>query len=253
MTRAAAWAARVAAPMIAFALVSTALAGCGASPEKLGPTGIDELTVPTPSPDPEDFPGDATNPWFPFVVGTRWTYRWDTPTDSRTVVAEVLPGQRDIAGVGTTAVRWQVRSHGSLRTVLVRWYAVDRAGNVWWFGQRVAARGQQLDPLATLSFRAGSNGAEAGLVLSAAPREGDGYLNAQQPDVVERRSTVLSLTGTVATPTRTYHDTVVTRDLSSLDPAHSVETFFARGIGLVARQATTSTSTSLSLLRVRRG
>ena len=252
MTRAAAWAVRAAAPLVALAVVWAALAGCGASPTKLGPTGIDELTIPTPSPDAADFTGDAANPWFPLLAGTRWTYRQDTPTGSRAVVAEVLPGHRDIAGVGTTAVRWGARSHGSFRTVMVRWYAVDRSGNVWWFGQRLAPRGPPLDRLATRSFQAGRHGAEAGLVLSAVPRVGDGYLNAQQPHVVERRSTVLSLTGTVATSTGTYKDTVITHDLSDLDPLHTVQTYFARDIGMVAQQDTTATSTSLALVRVRR-
>jgi hypothetical protein len=253
MTRAAAWAARAAAAIVAVAIVSAALAGCGASPAELGPTGVDELTIPTPSPDPADFTGDAANPWFPLVPGTRWTYRQVAPTGSREVVAEVLPGKRDIAGVSTTPVRWQAPTRGRARTVMVRWYAVDRDGNVWWFGQRVGPAGQPLDSLATRSFLAGRNGAEAGLVISAVPRAGDGYLNARQPHEVDRRSTVLSLTGTVATPTKTYHPAVITRDLSELDPLHTVETYFARGTGIVTQQDTSSTSTSLELLRVRRG
>lgn len=253
MTRAAAWALRAAAPVALLLLVSAALAGCGAAPAKLGATGIDELTVPTPSPDPADFTGGVANPWFPLVAGTRWSYRQDTLTGSRTVEAEVLSGQRVIAGIGTTPVRWQVRSRGAAHTAMVRWYAVDRGGNVWWFGQRIAPHGPRLDSLATRSFQAGRDGAEAGLVLSATPRVGDGYLNARQPHVVERRSTVISLRGTVVTSTQTFHGNVVTRDLSTLDPLHTVQTYFARGIGMVDQQDTTSTSTSLSLIRVRRG
>jgi hypothetical protein len=253
MTRAAAWAVRVAVPAVALGVVSALLTGCGASPAKLGPTGVDGLVVPTPSPDAADFAGESANAWFPLVAGTRWTYRQDTPTSHRTVVAEVRPGHPDIAGVATTPVRWQVVSGGTTRTALVRWYAVDRAGNVWWFGQRVTAAGRHLDPLATRSFRVGLAGAEAGLVLSAAPRVGDGYFNARQPHVVERRSTVISLTGTVATSNRTFRDTVITRDLSALAPLHTVQTYFARGIGIVAQQDTTSVSASLALVRVSRG
>jgi hypothetical protein len=252
MTRAAAWAARAAAPVVAFALVSAALTGCGASPTKVGPTGVDELTIPTPTPDPGDFTGSATNPWFPLAPGTRWTYRQESTTSTGTVVAEVLPHPREIAGIETTAVRWRGRSGGRVHTLVVRWYAVDRLGNVWWFGQRVAPREPPLDHLATRSFLAGRDGAEAGLVLSARPRDGDGYVNAWQPHVVERHSTVLSLRSTVATPTRTFHDTVVTHDLSSLAPVHTDQTFFARGVGMVAQVDTTSASTSLALLRVRR-
>jgi len=96
MTRAAAWAVRAVAPMVAVTIASVALTGCGASPTKLGPEGIDELTIPTASPDPTDFTGNATNLWFPLQVGTRWTYRQETPTGDRTVVAEVLPDDREI-------------------------------------------------------------------------------------------------------------------------------------------------------------
>ena len=253
MTRAAAGAVRVAARGVVILVASAALAGCGASPPKLGPTGIDGLTVPTPSPDPADFSGGATNAWFPLVHGTRWTYHWETPTSSATVVAEVRAGHRVIAGVDTTPVRWQIRSGDTVRSAIVRWYAVDTAGNVWWFGQRVASHRPRLDSLATRSFLAGRGGAEAGLVISAAPRVGDGYLNARQPEVVQRRSTVLSLTGTVATSTRTFHDTVITRDLSTLDPVHSVQTYFARGVGVVAQQDTTSIASTLTLVRVSHG
>jgi hypothetical protein len=253
MTRAAAWAVRAIASMVALATVPGLLAGCGASPKEVGSTGTDELTIPTPSPDPSDFIGPVQNPWFPLVPGTRWTYRQETPTGSATVVAEVLPTHRSIAGVQTTPVRWQVRSRGWGRTAVVRWYAVDGAGNVWWFGQRVSPHVPRLDRLAPHSFEAGRDGAEAGLVLAGAPRAGDGYLNAQQAHVVERRSTLLSLTATVATPTRTYRDTLVTRDLSTLEPLHTVLTYFSRGIGMVAQVDTTSVSTSLALVRVRRG
>jgi hypothetical protein len=252
MTRATAWAVRVAAPLVALSIGSVAsvvLSGCGMSPRELGPTGVDGLTIPTPSPVADDFAGDGTNPWFPLVAGTRWTYRQDLATGSRSVVAEVMPRRRSIAGVRTTAVRWQVRSHGTGRTVMVRWYAVDSVGNVWWFGQRVATRGPRLDNLAARSFEAGREGAEAGLLIAAAPREGDGYLNARQPGVVERRSTVLSLTGTVTTAMQTFHDTVITRDAGTTDPLQTVETYFARGVGIVAQEDTTS----LSLVRVQRG
>ena len=44
---------------------------------------------------------------------------------------------------------------------------------------------------------------------------------------------------------------MVTRDLSTLDPLHTVLTYYVRGIGMVAQEDTKATSTSLALLRVR--
>ncbi len=89
-------------------------------------------------------------------------------------------------------------------------------------------------------------------MLSAVPRVGDGYANGFQPRVVESHSTVLSVDATVALPTRDYRGTVSTRDLSPLAPIRQVQSFYARGIGMVAQQTTEALSTDLSLVRVRR-
>jgi hypothetical protein len=235
----------------ALAGLTALLTACGASPQPLGTSGIDGLTIPTPSPDPADFRDGVDNPWFPLAPGTVWTYRRDAETADVGLVAGVLPEHREIAGVATTGVRWQVARHGRQVTILVRWYAEDRAGNVWWFGQDVR-RGPVVDDLAQRSWVAGENGAEAGLVVSADPRVGDGYANAEAPRVVERRSTVVSLTATVSTPNDTYRDTVLTRDLSSLQPTQTTESFYARGIGLVAQQIIGARTSDLTLLRVSR-
>ena len=54
----------------------------------------------------------------------------------------MLPAPREVAGVATTAVRWQVPRPGRPgSTIVVRWYAEDADGNVWWFGQRVVGHG----------------------------------------------------------------------------------------------------------------
>ena len=234
-------------------LVAVPLAACGAMPTPAPPTGIDGLTIPTPSPAPADFVAAVDNPRFPLAPGTRWTYRRYSTTGSRTVTATVLTTPHRVAGVGTTAVRWAVRRpSGRTSTLSVRWYAQDTAGNVWWFGQRVTGRSPRIDLLTRSSWAAGRHGAEAGLVVSAAPRVGDGYANGFQPGVVESHSTVASVDATVALPTRDYRGTLALRDLSPLAPTRRVESFYASGVGLVAQQTTETLSIDLSLRRVQR-
>jgi hypothetical protein len=248
--------ARVAAGPVStlvLAAVAGLLVACGASPAPLAPTGTDGLTIPTPSPDPADFVAHVDNPWFPLTPGTVWTYRRYTTLGSQVLTATVLAAPHRIAGVDTTALRWELRGPHRRRTRLaVRWYAEDTAGNVWWFGQRVTHHGPPVDLLATRSWTAGSHGAQAGLLLAAEPRAGDGYVNALAPTVVERRSTVVSVDATVALPRRSYRHTVSTRDLSTLEPTRQVRSFFARRVGLVAQQTTEAVSIDLALVRVRR-
>ncbi len=229
------------------------LAACAGSPAALGPTGVDGLTVPTPSPVRSDFVARVDNPWFPLSPGTRWVYRRYTTVDTQTLVATVLAAPHEVGGVATTAVRWQWRrTDRRTTTVAVRWYAQDLAGNVWWFGQHVARASPRLDELATRSWRAGRAGARAGLLVAAHPRVGDGYANGYRPGVVERRSTVVSLDSTVAVPRRTYRGTLMTRDLSGIAVHRLVQSFFASGVGLVAQQTLESVPSDLSLVRMTR-
>jgi hypothetical protein len=237
--------------VVLIALVAGTLSGCGATPVAIGPSGIDGLTIPTPHPDPADFTARVDNPWFPLLPGSRWVYRRYATSGTATLVATVLPGTRRIDGVPTTAVRWQRRSRAGTTTLAVRWYAQDTAGNVWWFGQQV--RGVlPVDPLAVRSWQAGRRGAEAGLVMAATPRDGDGYFNGFQRGVVERRSTVGTLDASVALPRGHYDHAVETEDHSSLEPLMVVQSYYARGVGLVAQQVIKVLNTNLSLVRFTR-
>lgn len=188
------------------------LAGCGAEPYP--PTGIDGLVIPLPSPHQAGFVRRIDNPWLPLTPGRSWRYRVlvnGRRPGSRTVTVE--PGTVEVDGVATTVVRDTVRDAGGrLESLRVDFYAQDTAGNVWWFGRQGW-------------WRAGVAGAEAGLLMAAHPRLGDGYRSGYQPGTVADVVTVAQLELTKA-------PTCVLETTSALDPGGETWDTYRRGVGL---------------------
>ncbi|MBM0124665.1 hypothetical protein [Pimelobacter simplex] len=201
---------RVPATIAALTLAGTVLAGCGSASAPSPPSGVDGLVVPTPDPDPADFVARVDNPWLPLAPGSRWQYA-DPATGAATLTLTVEPGPAADGVATTTLVRASADG-----TVVRDLYAQDRAGNVWWFGRE----GQ---------WRAGENGAEAGLAMPAAPRFGDGFRTASAPGLSEV-ATVAALDEEVTVPLATYRRTVT---LEVEDATGSRREVYARGTGLV--------------------
>ena len=201
---------RAPAALAALTLAGAVLAGCGSASAPSPPTGVDGLVIPTPDPDASDFVARVDNPWLPLAVGARWEYADPaTGTVGLTLTVEAGPS---VDGVATTTL---VRT-GADGTVVRDLYAQDRAGNVWWFGRE----GQ---------WRAGEEGAEAGLAMPAAPRLGDGFRTASAPGLSEV-ATVEARDEEITVPLATYRRTVTL----DVEDATGVRTeVYARGVGLV--------------------
>ena len=194
------------------------LSGCARGPGFAPPTGVDGLVVPTPEPDPDDFVDGIDNPWLPLHRGSEWRYESPAP-DRLTVTATVADRTRVVAGVATTEVRTVSRGGGT-RTTVVAWFAQDRGGNVWAFGEE----GRWL---------AGVYDARAGLAMPAEPRVGDGYQVEDAPGVAEDRATVVSLSARERVPAGSFSDLLVTRVTSPLRPGQEELRYHAREVGQV--------------------
>jgi hypothetical protein len=201
---------------VALALtVLLAAAGCGAEAPQSVPAGVDELVIPTPSPDPTDFVRGVDNPWLPLAPGATWRYRVSASTPG-TLVVTVEDTTYDIAGVATTPVG---RTEPTGERV-VDYFAQDRKGNVWWFGREGV-------------WRAGDGGAEAGLAMPATPRVGDGWRAAYGPGLVDVRVTVESNDQSASAPAGRFRELLGIDVTDALAPGGERRLFFARGVGLV--------------------
>ena len=211
-------------------LLVPGLGGCGSGdPRTVGPSGIDGLVVPSPSPDPADFVAHVDNPWLPLEAGSRWRYRVvDEGVRTGTVTVTVTGDVREVAGVPATVVREAVRdARGALVEETESWFAQDAAGNVWLLGEDGG----------DASWEAGVAGAAAGLAMPAVPRTGDGFERAHAPGVAEDRTRVLGTDAEVATPAGDWTGVVLTEGTTPREPGREVRSFHARGVGLVREEA----------------
>ena len=192
-------------------------------------------------------PLDIDNRYFPLVPGTIFTYRADSGNGCEEVRVEVTNRTRRVAGVRTRVVHDQAFEDPDCNGNLVLaedtfdWHAQDNAGNVWYFGEDT--RDCTPDGGCTPgegSWEAGVNGAVAGIIMLANPRNGDEYQQEFAEGVAEDRGKVIgtdvwvSLYREDAFPPGDFHNCVKIQDSTPLDPGSIEHKFYCPGIGLVA-------------------
>ncbi|MEO6027265.1 MAG: hypothetical protein ABIR79_10410 [Candidatus Binatia bacterium] len=172
----------------------------------------------------------APNPYFPLVVGTVRTYQKGTET----IVVTVTDKTKVIQGVTTIVVHDVVSEGGQPVEDTDDYYAQHTDGTVWYFGE--LSRDFEDGDIVSIdgSFRAGVDGAKAGIIMLAAPAVGTVYRQEFALDEAEDAAEVLSITGTETVPGGSCSGTcVVTRDFNLLDPGHEETKYYAPGIGLI--------------------
>ena len=85
--------------------------------------------------DPGNFVSKVDNPYFPLEPGTTYIYRGETEGVPTRDVMTVTTDTKVILGVTTIVVRDQAYENGVLVEDTFDWYAQDKAGNVWYFGE----------------------------------------------------------------------------------------------------------------------
>jgi hypothetical protein len=113
--------------------------------------------------DPVDFSSTVSNPYFPLVPGTSWTF----DGGGEHVVVTVTDRTREIAGVTTVVVHDQAFEDGAVVEDTEDYYATDISGNVWYFGEVTGECDGTKITSREGSWEAGVDGALPGVVMLA--------------------------------------------------------------------------------------
>ena len=199
---------------------------------------------------PADFVVGVDNRLFPLPPGRRLIYHGTEDGEPETVITDVTRDRKVILGVRVVVVLDRVYLSGKLIEKTFDWYAEDKHGNVWYFGEdtKEFENGQVVSTAG--SFEAGKNGARAGILMRAHPKVGQVTAQEFAPGVAEDKSRVLDLSVTVTVPFGTFHHCIRTEDFTPLEPGALENKFYCRGVGVVRERDVRGGTVRTALTRI---
>jgi hypothetical protein len=193
--------------------------------QRLGETRYDPVI------DPANFTTKIDNPYFPLKPGTTFIYEGTTGGAKVHVEFAVTHKTVTILGVTTVEIHDTVFTNGELTEDTLDWFAQDRDGNVWYFGENTEELiGGRPSTLAG-TFTSGIHGAKPGIIMDAHPRIGIFRRQEFALGEAEDFDEVVSLTETVRVPEGTFNHCVRTHETTPLEPDLREDKWYAPGIG----------------------
>lgn len=251
-------ASRLTTPLVVAVLAATlaAVASAGRGVTAAGgrdlPQGAERVAI-----DPAEFTTKIDNAWWPMKPGSRWVYRETAPDGTvQRVVVTVLNKTKLIAnGVRARIVHDVVTEDGKPVEVTDDWYAQDRCGNVWYFGELTKDYENGRVVSTKGSFEAGVDGAQPGVIMPAKPKPGMRYRQEYYVGHAEDRAEIVSMKEQAEVPLGHFRKgrVLMTRDLNPLDPKILEYKFYARGIGMVLAIGVSGGNDREELVRYERG
>jgi hypothetical protein len=196
--------------------------------------------------DPANFASPQDNDYFPMPPAEGITYVYEAETEDEIEQNVTFFSTDTIVIQGVTCVVVYDQAWVYVKELdewfLVEdtedWYAWDNDGNVWYFGEDTIAYlfDENWIPTGTTdegSWKAGEDGAAAGIVMLADPRPGISYRQEYYEDEAEDEAMVLRLNAGVSIDYGDFEDTLETKEWTRLEPGHIEHKYYAPGVGLV--------------------
>src|SRR5262249_41172870 len=173
------------------------------------------------------------NPYFSLTPGTTRIYVAQT---AHGVVSNVVATTHHtvmILGVTCVEVHDSVFTDGEITEDTFDWFAQDKNGNVWYFGESTMEIAGGLITSVEGSFMAGVDGAKPGIIMKAHPGIGDyfrqEFVLAKGEDVEE----VIGVNESVTVPYGSFAHCVKVQETTALEADTIVHDFYAPGVGPV--------------------
>lgn len=199
----------------------------------LGLVPIHQVQAQTKDINPDDFVDVIDNPFFPAVPGTSFIYKMGLAQGSEIITITITHEKKQILGVSTTVFGETQTIDGILDELSNNWFAQDKKGNVWYFGEDVKIYKDGEVVSTEGSWESGVNNAMPGIIMEANPMVGDSYAQENAPEIANDWASVESLNEIVSIPLGTFNNWLYTKEWSTLEPGAFGYKYYAPGLGFV--------------------
>jgi hypothetical protein len=208
-----------------FALV----AGC--SCPTMGSGGSSAKTGEAYSPDihPANFVDKIDNKYFPLDPGTTFLYEGNAERDEMAVTSDT----KKVMGVECVVVDDRGWEDGELIEKTYDWFAQDKEGNIWYFGEDTKEYNNGKVTSTKGSWEAGVDGAKPGIIMQAHPKVGESYRQEYYKGEAEDMAKVQSSNESVRVPYGSFDHVLVTKEWTPLEPGYDEHKYYAGGVGQV--------------------
>lgn len=204
-----------------------------------------------PTIDPANFVTEIDNPYFPLKPGTVRIYEGRTDKGFEHVEVTVTFDTRQIMGVTCVVVRDVVTVDGKVAEDTYDWYAQDKDGNVWYFGEDTRAYEEDGTVSTEGSFEAGVDGAMPGIIMKGNPQTGEAYREEYYQGHAEDEAKILSISEAVTGPYGSFSNVLMTKNTTRLEPDLLENKYYAKGIGSVLEVDVAGGSGKIELIEIK--
>jgi len=206
------------------------------------------------APDAANFDGHVVdNLWFPLIPGMTWEYRGVKDGEPSREIMVATSKTKTIQGVPCTVVNDKLYLSEKLEERTLDYYAQDKDGNVWYFGEDTAELTPNGEVKSTEgTWLAGRDGAVAGIFMPADPQVGQSFRQEYYKGQAEDHFRILSLNEQVKTPGATSDQAMLTMEWTPLEPNVIDHKYYVQGIGTVLEQTAKGPLERNTLVSVRK-
>jgi len=187
---------------------------------------------------PADFQATVDNPYFPLVPGTTFKFIEKSGKNTSENEVTVTHDTKVIVGVTCIVVHDVVKEKGIVKEETFDWYAQDKQGNVWYFGEDTKEYRAGGKVSTEGSWEAGVDSAQPGIMMKGRPVAGEPYRQEYYAGHAEDMGQIIAVADSVAVPYGSFTGCVRTKEWSMLE-AGTEKKWYARDIGVVRVETAT--------------